>query len=139
MLELRSLPRLAIAASALIAGSSLAGQQVSRAPELVALKGIDRGLWELRERGATAPSQKICVADPIALMQVRHGGTACSRFVIDNKPSQATVHYTCPGAGHGRTTIKVETRQLVRIESQGIAGNAPFNVVYEGRRTAACN
>jgi hypothetical protein len=78
------------------------------------------------------------VADPDALIQIQHGPGACSRFVIDSQPNRATVHYTCPGAGHGRTIIRVENPRVIQIESQGIANNAPFNVSYEGRHAGAC-
>jgi hypothetical protein len=132
-----AIPLKAMAASAvLILSAAAAGQ--ANAPALQALRGVERGQWELRERGAAGATKKVCVADPISLIQVRHGATACSRFVIDNQAKRATVHYTCPGAGHGRTTIRVESPTLIHIESQGIASNAPFNLSYEARRTGAC-
>jgi hypothetical protein len=129
---------------ALLAGLLLAGAaaaqagQGARAQDLPALRGIERGMWELRVRGSTAPPRKVCVADPAMLMQVQHGTGVCSRFVIDSQANRATVHYTCPGAGHGRTTIRVETNHVLQIESQGIASNAPFNVSYEARHAGAC-
>lgn len=118
--------------------SAPAAWQGANAPDLPALSGIERGMWELRERGSSAPPRRICVADPLALMQVEHGGAACSRFVIDSQPRRATVHYTCPGAGHGRTTIRIETGRLIQLDSQGIADNSPFDFSYEGRRTGSC-
>lgn len=132
-----SLSRSPLIATGLL--SALAAPAPAQAPGLPALGAIERGLWELRERGSSAAPRKICVADPSTLIQIRHGSTACSRFVIDSKPDRATVHYTCPGAGHGRTTIRVETSRLIQIDSQGIADDSPFNFSYEGRRTGACN
>lgn len=124
---------------ALLSAASLAGAAApANAPSLPALGVIERGMWELRERGSSASPRRICVSDPVALMQVRHGASACSRFVIDSQPKRATVHYTCPGAGHGRTTIRVETSRLIQIESQGIADDSPFNFAYEGRYTGKC-
>lgn len=123
---------------ALTAAAAPAAWQPARAPGLPALNGIERGMWELRERGSNAAPRRMCVADPSALIQIRHGGAGCSRFVIENKPDRATVHYTCPGSGHGRTTIRVETSRLIQVESQGIADDSPFNVSLEGRRTGAC-
>lgn len=124
----------------LLGGGLLAGGAAwaQSAAGLPALAAIEKGLWELRERGSNAQPRRICVADPVALMQVRHGSSACSRFVIDNQSKRATVHYTCPGAGHGRTTIRVETSRLIQIESQGIADNSPFNFTYEGRHAGKC-
>jgi len=131
-------PAAAILATAPLAGGAASAGQAGRAPDLPALRTIERGLWELRERGASAAPRKVCVADPAMLMQVQHGAGVCSRFVIDSQPNRATVHYTCPGAGHGRTTIRVETGRVLQIESQGIANNAPFNVSYEARHAGAC-
>jgi hypothetical protein len=122
-----------------LAGVALAGAGPAQvAPGIKALQGVARGQWELRERGSTAATRKICIAEPVALTQIRHGSTVCSRFVIDNQPKRATVHYTCPGSGHGRTTIRVESNVLLQIESQGIVNNAPFNASYEARRVGAC-
>lgn len=137
MLSYRILFRRAVVLAALVPAAAGAWQPAS-APGLAALKTLQPGMWELRQRGATAPAQRICLGDPVALVQLRHASATCSRYVIENKPDRATVHYTCPGAGHGRTSIRVETRQLIRVESQGIAQNAPFNVAYEGRRVGSC-
>ena len=123
---------------ALLAGSAAPAGQNDRPSDLPALRGIERGLWELRVRGSTVAPRKLCVADPAMLVQIQHGGGTCSRFVIDSQPNRATIHYTCPGAGHGRTSIRVETSHILQIESQGIANNAPFNVSYEARHAGAC-
>lgn len=123
-------------AAALLTGVATA--QPARAPGLAALRAFDTGLWEFRERGARAVAREICVADPITLMQLRHGAAVCSRYVLDDQPTSATLHYTCPGAGHGSTTLKVETRALIRLQSQGVASGAPFALDYEGRRRGTC-
>jgi len=51
----------------------------------------------------------------------------------------ATIHYTCPGRGYGRTTIAVETSKLVRIDTQGIVDGMPFATEFEGRKIGMCN
>jgi len=109
------------------------------APPLAALKGIAHGLWELREKGDAVPPQKICVRDPMLLMQLRHGTAVCSRFVVDNQAKRGTVYYTCPGAGHGQSTIRVESAKLFQLDSQGIADQSPFDYSYEGRQVGACS
>ena len=58
--------------------------------------------------------------------------------MVEDRPGVATVSYSCPGAGSGRTTIRVETTRLLDIQSQGIVNNAPFEVRYEARRTGPC-
>ncbi len=107
------------------------------AQSLAALAGLEPGEWQLRSK-ETGETKSICIGDAKAMLQVRHGRASCSRFVIANDARASTVHYTCPGLGHGRTTIRVETPRLVQIESQGIADKAPFQVLYEGRRTGSC-
>lgn len=113
----------------------------ARAPVIAALGTIEPGQWQLREReGArTLSTRNICVSDASSLLQVRHPGASCSRYVITNDPKNAVVHYTCPGAGHGRTNIRVETPRLIQIFSQGIADNAPFDFKMEGRRVGSCS
>jgi hypothetical protein len=105
---------------------------------IVAFRNVRPGEWQLRALDNSQPVRRLCVNDAYDFIQLRHSGAACSRFVLANEPQTATVHYTCSGAGYGRTTIKVETSELVRIESQGLANQAPFQVTLEGRRLGAC-
>lgn len=108
----------------------------AQAPGFVALAKLERGQWTLRE--GAGERRSMCISDPTVLLQIRNRGAGCSRFVIDNSPTSATIHYTCPGAGHGRTTIRVETPRLVRIETQGLDGGAPFDLEIEARRIGSC-
>jgi hypothetical protein len=103
---------------------------------LAATSGLEPGLWQIREEGHE--SRKICVSDPGAFVQLRHANMPCSRLVIANQPGTATVHYSCPGAGWGRTTLKVVTPRAVTIDTQGIAGNAPFAFTADARRVGDC-
>jgi hypothetical protein len=113
--------------------------QPASAPTLVALASIELGQWQLRTLdNGTAPASSMCVSDPRSLIQIRHKQAQCSRFVIANDAKTATVHYTCPGAGHGQTTIRVETPRLIQIDSQGIAERSPFSLRMEARRVGAC-
>jgi hypothetical protein len=88
--------------------------------------------------GSTEPERDICVGDPRLLVQLRHGGAACSRFVVADEPKVATVSYTCPGNGSGRTSLRLSEAGLLRIDSQGIADKAPFAFVAEVRRSGEC-
>jgi hypothetical protein len=105
-------------------------------PPLSALAMLEPGLWQLRTEGE--PTRNVCVADANALIQLRHKAGACTRLVIANEKASATVHYSCPGAGWGRTTLRVETPRLARIDTQGIADNAPFAFIAEARRIGPC-
>ena len=110
----------------------------AKAP-IQAVDRIEPGAWHLRPLDGSAPVRRLCIDNAYALIQLRHPGAACSRFVLANEPQTATVHYTCTGAGYGRTTIRVETPQLVRIDSQGLANQSPFQVALEGRRVGKCS
>jgi hypothetical protein len=115
------------------------GASAQRDPAaLTAMRGIEQGLWQLKERGDGSVS-KLCVRNPAMLLQLRHGGAQCSHFVVENATRSATIHYTCPGHGYGRTTVSVETPRLVKVETQGVIDGAPFASELEGRRTGVCN
>lgn len=126
----------AVAAAALAGWAVAALATPAQAPGFAALAGLERGQWQLREAGG--PSRSVCLGDPATLFQQRHRGAQCSRLVIENTPTTATVGYTCPGTGHGRTAITVETPRLIRIESQGLESGAPFALEVEGRYVGAC-
>jgi len=105
-----------------------------------ALARLEPGQWQLRDLdNARAVRQSICVADPAALIQIRHRGSPCSRLVISQDVKEATVHYTCPANGFGRTSLRVETPRLAQIDTQGVIGNAPFAYRAEARRIGPCN
>lgn len=107
---------------------------------LAAISRLEPGMWQLRDldRASAAP-QSICVADPAMLLQVQHRNSPCSRLVIANGASAATVHYTCPANGFGQTSVRVETSHLAKIDTQGIMDNAPFAYRAEARRVGACS
>ena len=122
-----------LALGASLAAAAPAGQQ-----QLAVLAQVEPGEWLLRELGTSTPPRALCVADPAVLLQLGHPGAQCSRFVIADTAGSATVLFTCPGAGHGGTTLSIETPRIIHVASQGIAGGLPFDHDNEGRRLAAC-
>ncbi len=112
---------------------------VAQAPTLAMLDALEDGQWQLRDSDNPETSRSICMSDGRQLLQLRHERSQCSRYIIADTPQMVTVHYTCPGAGHGRTTIRRETNRLVQVDTQGIANGAPFSVAYEARRVGVCN
>lgn len=111
----------------------------AQAPSLAMLDRLEKGSWQLRERGQqNAVLQTLCLGNARRLIQIQHPRSNCSRYVIEDKPDSVTVHYTCPGAGHGRTTIRSETNRLTQIDTQGIADGRPFSMAIEARRTGGC-
>ncbi|WP_448502230.1 hypothetical protein [Sphingomonas sp.] len=110
----------------------------AQAPALKVLGGLERGSWQLRERDGGGV-ETLCLGDAQALLQLRHPGLSqCTRFVIADAARAGTVHYSCPGAGHGRTTIELETPRLARIHTSGIVRGLPFDEDIEARRVGAC-
>lgn len=122
--------RVALAGAFIFAGS------IGAAPGVVALNGLAAGQWQLRESDGSVRS--LCLGDANQLLQLRHGGAACKVTVLDNSPGRAMVHYSCAGAGYGRTTVTVETPRLVRVDTQGVAEGQAFSLDFEGRNTGAC-
>lgn len=105
-------------------------------PVLHALTAIQPGQWEVRVAGEDP--QAICLSGPDLLFQIRHRAIACSRLVVADSKAAATVHYSCPGAGWGRTTVRVSTPVAVHISTQGIADNAPFDFEAAAKRIGDC-
>lgn len=104
---------------------------------LAMLNALSKGEWTITFRDGS-PARKICVRDGSELIQIRHAGSNCSRYVVEDGASKVTVQYTCRGDGYGRTNVRRETSQLVQIESQGIKSGLPFQFDAEARRTGAC-
>ena len=124
----------AVAATLMITAPGLT-QAVGK---LTALARLEPGLWQLRNLDDRRPLPSICIGDPNLLMQVQHRNSPCSRLVIANAARGATVQYTCPAGGFGRTSIRVETPRLAQIDTQGIVDNTPFGYRAEARRIGAC-
>lgn len=106
---------------------------------LLAFAQLEPGLWQVRElNNSHAPSRSVCIGDPTHLIQLEHREQPCSRLIITNDPQAVTVHYTCPSNGFGRTSMRVQTPRIAKIDTQGIVDNAPFAYRAEARRMGPC-
>jgi hypothetical protein len=105
-------------------------------PELEAFSKLERGRWQLRD--STGQPRSICLGDPIALIQLEHGGINCEQEVVASDKDGATVQYSCPGHGYGHTSIRVETPRLARIDTQGLVDGRPFSYRAEARKIGTC-
>lgn len=121
-----------------LAGAQAQREAAPQRPSVIAgaMGGIELGQWQLKD--AEGAVRRICVRNRAMLLQLKHGGTQCTRVVMEDGPSTATVRYTCPGHGHGRTTLTVETPRLLSIDTSGIADGAPFAEQYEARKVGTC-
>ena len=121
---------------AMMAVPGVASGPESALPAVLSI--LETGQWDLRSRDPGEPSMRVCVRDRQALLQLRHQGQACKRFVVEDSPRRTDVAYTCPRTGHGRTVLRAETPRLIQIDSQGVADGYPFALNLEGRRTGTC-
>ncbi|BCA57383.1 hypothetical protein HMP06_0152 [Sphingomonas sp. HMP6] len=127
-----------LAGAGVLMAGGLAVAAPARAPTLSALTKIEPGQWQLKTAGSSAAPSTLCISDADTLIQYGHGTLQCQRFVIANEANLATVHFTCPGTGHGQTSVKVTTARNFSLDTQGIINGAPFEEQYEARRVGAC-
>ena len=103
-----------------------------------ALAQIAAGIWEVSGApGSQAPVRE-CVADVLALAQFEHRGRTCSHKVLADGGRSTLVNYSCGSAGFGQSKIDVITPRSLRISTQGISDQLPFNYVLQARRVGDC-
>ena len=103
-----------------------------------ALAGSKPGMWELSGvPGARTPVRE-CVNDVLALARYEHRGKACNVRVLSDGGSSTLLEYRCGGAGFGRSEIQVITPRNLKISTQGISDQLPFNYVLQARRVGEC-
>lgn len=106
---------------------------------LAMLDQLDAGAWELRQLGGEGGAvRSLCLNSGRELIQLRHSGRSCRRIIVEDKPNEITVQYTCPGRGYGRTHVRRETSKLIQLDTQGIVDGKPFAFAAEGRRVGGC-
>lgn len=110
---------------------------LAAAEQPAALAKTSAGLWEIAGQPGKG-AEKLCLADLAMLAQHEHRAASCTRVVIRDLPSVTEIHYTCTGGGFGRTKMTLITPRSLRIETQGIASNFPFNYVLQARRLGDC-
>lgn len=98
--------------------------------------GAEPGLWEISRAGS--PPVKVCVPNLALLAQYEHRGARCSRSVIRDDGSAATVHYSCAGGDFGQSDLKLVTPRSLTIHTQGISAGAPFKYTLIARRVGPC-
>jgi len=136
MLNGATMDRLRLALTA--AASSAAMLALTGAQQPPALAGASPGEWELAGvPDAKAPVRQ-CVTDLAVLAQFEHRAHHCTSSVLSDHGNSTVIQYSCGGAGFGRTQIDVLTPRSLRISTQGISDNLPFNYVLQARRIGDC-
>ncbi|WP_324072745.1 MAG: hypothetical protein RSE14_08585 [Erythrobacter sp.] len=128
---------LGLCALAATAALGVAIPAVAQGNGLAMLATLAKGEWTIKFRDGS-PDRKICLRSGQELIQLRHREAGCNQFVVEDGVAKVTVQYTCQGNGYARTSIRRETPALVQLESQGIQGGMPFQLLAEGRRTGPC-
>ena len=121
----------------LLGATALTAAALAAAPKPAALSNSAPGLWEIAGLPGKQPVRE-CVADVAALARFEHRGRNCTPRVLSDGASSAVVDYTCAGGGFGRSKLTVITPRSLKIETQGISDNLPFNYVLQARRVGEC-
>lgn len=96
------------------------------------------GLWELSGvPGSRAPVRQ-CVADIAILGQFEHRSRSCKRNVISDGASSVVIQYACGPGDFGQSELHLITPRSLKISTQGISGQSPFNYVLQARRVGDC-
>jgi hypothetical protein len=103
-----------------------------------ALAQVSGGVWEVSGVPGTSGPVRQCVADVLTLAQFEHRGRNCTRSVLSNRPSSTVITYNCGGAGFGQSEVDVITPRSLRISTQGISDQLPFNYVIQAHRVGEC-
>lgn len=122
----------------MVAASAAAIVTLGAAQRPAALAVTSSGLWEVTGVPGARGPERLCVADTAALAQYEHRGKSCTRVVISDTPTATVIHYTCPANGFGQSKLTVLTPRSLRIETQGISDNLPFQYVLQARRIGEC-
>jgi hypothetical protein len=96
------------------------------------------GLWEISGVPNSKAPIRQCVPDVAKLAEFEHRGKNCSAKVISSNASSTLVEYSCGGAGFGRSQVDAITPRSLRIDTQGISNQLPFNYVLQVRRIGDC-
>ena len=103
-----------------------------------ALAKVSPGLWEITGAPGGQGLIRQCVADILALAQFEHRGQNCSRSIVSDSSNSTRIDYKCGAAGFGETQLDVITPRSLRISTQGISDQLPFNYVLQAHRIGDC-
>ena len=103
-----------------------------------ALAAVAGGEWSISRFADGHSPTKACLADPALLAQWEHRYGRCKSVLISDKGAKVITEYRCEDGGFGRSQIEVLTPRTLRVSTQGISSNFPFNYVLHARRLGEC-
>ena len=104
----------------------------------IALAKTNPGLWEISGIPGTKAPVRECFPDLGTLAQFEHRKVSCKRTIDTDSESATVIEYTCSAGNFGRSEIDIITPRNLRISTQGISDNLPFNYVLQARRVGDC-
>jgi hypothetical protein len=108
------------------------------APAPSALRQAMPGLWEVSGAPGTKAPVRQCAADIATLAQYEHRASSCTHSIISDGERTSVIQYSCGGAGFGRSDIHLITPRSLKISTQGISDQLPFNYVLQAHRVGDC-
>ena len=103
------------------------------------LADVKPGMWELAGLPGTHGPARACVADVQLLTRYEHRNSkGCSAKAVSDNGSSTVIEYSCGGAGFGRTKIEAITPRNLKINTQGISDQLPFNYTLNAHRIGDC-
>ena len=108
----------------------------ARPPASIAL--ASPGLWELTGLPGGGAASRQCLTNTAALARLEHRDQKCTETVISQTATAMLIDYRCTSGGYGQTKITVLTPRSLRIETQGISADLPFNYKIQARRVGNC-
>lgn len=123
----------------LLVGASVGGLLLlaaARSPGAIVL--ASPGLWEITGIPNAETASRQCLANTATLARLEHRSQKCTETVISQTATTSLIHYTCANGGYGQTKITVLTPRSLRIETQGISADLPFNYKIQARRVGEC-
>ena len=124
--------------ASIIGAMTLAAAAAAAAPKPAALAQAVPGLWEISGYPGTKTPARECVGNLEILAQYEHRRLNCVASLVSDHAPTSVIQYSCPGGGFGRTAVTMITPRSLRIETQGISDNLPFNYVLQARRVGDC-
>jgi hypothetical protein len=124
----------------LILGAAIAVPAAALAATVPSALGkVAGGLWEVSGAPGSQTFIRQCFADILTLAQFEHRTRNCSRTVLSDNGSSAVINYRCGPANFGQSQVDVITPRSLRIATQGISDQLPFNYVIQARRVGDCD
>jgi hypothetical protein len=103
-----------------------------------ALDATSGGRWQVAHSARDSRGLALCIPDPVLLAQWEHLGGQCTREILLDRGSRTVISYSCTDGGFGRSEVTLLTPRTLRIATQGISAEGPFNYVLHARRVGNC-